>query len=105
MAEEGGKGLALVVLGIVGVIAVVGLVMLFGKATTTGQYVMGSEFVQFEPKELCEERVGCPLKSVEGGIYYSSKGPLVAVCACPGGDVRAPLVRPFDWRTEFYPQE
>lgn len=103
MAEEG-KGLALVILGIVAVIAVVGMVLLFSKANTTGNYVMGSEFVQFNPNEVCEQKVGCPLKSVEGGIYYSSSGPLLAVCACPGGDVRTPLVRPFDWREEFYPQ-
>ncbi len=102
--DEGGKGLALVILGIVAVIAVVGLVLLFSKAGATGQYVMGSEFVQFNPKEICEQRVGCPLDHVEGGIYYSSKGPLVAVCACPNGDVMAPLVRPFNWREEFYPQ-
>jgi len=102
--DESGKGLTLVILGIVAVIAVVGLVLLFSKASTTGQYVIASDFAQFEPNELCG-MVGCPLKAVEGGITYSSRGPLVAVCACPDGDVRAPLVRPFDWRTEFYPQE
>lgn len=103
MADEG-KGLALVILGIIAVIAVVGMVLLFSKASTTGNYVMGSEFAQFNPKELCEDRVGCPLKSVEGGIYYSSKGPLMAVCDCPDGEVLAPLVRPFNWREEFYSQ-
>lgn len=102
--DEQGKGLAMVILGIVAVIAVVGMVLLFSKASTTGGYVMGSEYAQFNPYELCEQRVGCPLKSVEGGIYYSSSGPLVAICGCPGGDVVAPLTRPFDWREEFYPQ-
>lgn len=102
--DEGGKGLALVILGIIAVIAVVGLVLLFSKAGTTGKYAMGSEFVQFNPYEVCQERIGCPLSHVEGGIYYSSKGPLVAVCDCPGGQVMTPLVRPFDWREEYYPQ-
>ncbi len=103
--EEDHRKLATVMLGVVSIIAVVGLVMMFNKAGTTGQYVMGSEFVQFNPYEVCEQYVGCPLKSVEGGIYYSSKGPLVAVCDCPSGEVRAPLVRPFDWREEYYPTE
>lgn len=103
MAEEG-KGVALVVLGIVAVLAVVGMVLLFTKAGTTGKYVYSGETAQFNPDELCEQYVGCPLKSIEGGIYYSSKGPLMAVCACPGGDVKAPIVRPFDWREEYYPQ-
>jgi hypothetical protein len=102
--DEGGKGLALVVLGIVGVIAVVGLVMLFSKAGATGGYIMGSEYVQFNPREVCEQRVGCPLSRVEGGIHYSYRGPLFAVCDCPDGEVRTPIIRPFEWREEFYPQ-
>lgn len=101
--DEGGKGLAMVILGIVAVIAVVGLVLLFSKAGATGNYVMGSEYAQFNPNEVCEERVGCPLSHIEGGISYSSRDPPLAVCACPSGEVRTPLVRPFDWREEFYP--
>ena len=101
MAE--GKGVAMVILGIVAVIAVVGLVLLFGKAGATGKYVEAGQTVQFNPYEICEERIGCPLKAVEGGITYASRGPLVAICDCPSGEVYAPLVRPFDWRTEFYP--
>ena len=34
MAEEGGKGIALAILGIVAVIAIVGLVLLFAQAKT-----------------------------------------------------------------------
>jgi hypothetical protein len=104
MAEEG-KGLAMVILGIVAVIAVVGLVLLFSKGSATGNYAMASTFAQFSPQEACDN-VGCPLKDVEGAAAsYATQGPLLAVCACAGGDVRTPLVRPFDWRTEFYPQE
>lgn len=40
MAEEG-KGLALAILGIVAVIAIVGLVLLFTSARTTGKVVAG----------------------------------------------------------------
>jgi len=101
MAEEG-KGLAMVILGIVAVIAVVGLVLLFKGAT--GKYVMGSEYAQFNPYEVCEQRVGCPLKEVQGGIDYSYRGPLLAICDCPSGEVATPVIRPFDWREEFYPQ-
>lgn len=106
MAEEG-KGLAMVILGIVAVIAVVGLVLLFSKASTTGKYVNSAETTQFDPYELCEQRVGCPLKSIEGGGVsntFTTHGPVVAICACPDGDVVAPLVRPFDWREEYYSQ-
>jgi hypothetical protein len=103
MADEG-KGLAMVILGIVAVIAVVGLVLLFSKAGSTGKFVLGSEMAQFNPKELCEQYVGCPLSHVEGGIDYSYSGPFMAVCACPNGEVRAPIIRPYDWRTEYYPQ-
>ena len=105
--DEGGKGLAMVILGIVAVIAVVGLVLLFSKASTTGKYAYSAETVQFGPEEICEERVGCPLKSIEGGGVrntYTTHGPVVAICACPDGDVVAPLVRPFDWRAEYYSQ-
>jgi hypothetical protein len=103
MAEEG-KGLALVILGIVALIAIVGLVLLF-KGSATGNYVAESTFVQFSPQEACD-RVGCPLKGIEGvTASYATQGPLMAVCACAGGDVRTPIVRQFDWRTEFYPQE
>jgi hypothetical protein len=102
MAEES-KGLAMVILGIVAVIAVVGMVLLFSKATSTGNFVMASEYAQFNPEELCEERVGCPLRGVNvGGMGYATQGPLMAVCACPGGDVLAPLARPFDWREEYF---
>lgn len=103
MAEEG-KGLTLIILGIVAVIAVVGLVLLFSKAGATGGYVMGSSFVQFEPKEACA-RIGCMLKGVEGAGGYATQGPLLAICNCAGEEVATPIVRPFDWRTEFYPQE
>jgi hypothetical protein len=102
MAEQG-KGLALVVLGIVAVIAVVGMVLLFSKAGATGKYVYEAGYAQFNPNEVCEQRVGCPLKAVEGGIYYSSSGPLMAICGCPWGEVETPLTRPFDWREEYYP--
>jgi hypothetical protein len=104
MAEEG-KGLALVILGIVAVIAVVGLVLLFTKGGTTGNYIAESTFVQFEPNEVCE-RAGCTLKGVEGAAGgYSTRGPLMAVCDCAGKEVVTPIVRQFDWHTEFYPQE
>lgn len=102
MAE--GKGLTLVILGIIAIIAVVGLVLLFSKASATGNYAIASTFAQYEPKEACDI-VGCPLKGVEGASGYATQGPLMAICSCAGGDVRTPLVRPFDWRTEFYPQE
>jgi hypothetical protein len=102
MAEEG-KGLALVILGIIAVIAVVGLVLLFSKASTTGAYVEAGTFVQFEPNEACE-RAGCTLKGVEGGTTYASQGPLMAVCDCMGREMVTPIVRPFDWREEYYPQ-
>jgi len=102
---EGGKGVALVILGIIAVIAVVGMVLLFSKAhSTTGKFVEGAEWAQYAPAELCEERIGCPLKSIEGGTTYSSNVAPYVVCACPGGDVTAPLVQKFDWRTQFYPQ-
>jgi hypothetical protein len=103
MAEEG-KGLALVILGMVAIISVAGLVLLFNNAGATGNYAIASTFVQFEPKEACD-KIGCPLKGVEGASGYATQGPLMAICSCAGGDVRTPLVRPFDWRTEFYPQE
>ncbi len=98
-----GKGLALVILGIVAVIAVVGLVLLFSKASTTGAYVEAGTFVQFEPNEACQ-RAGCTLKSVEGGTNYASQQQPMAVCDCAGREMVTPLVRPFDWREEFYPQ-
>lgn len=102
MAE--GKGLALVILGIVAIIAVAGLVLLF-KGSATGNYAIASTFVQFSPQEACD-KVGCPLRGIEGAAGgYTTQGPLMAICACAGGDIRTPLVRPFDWRTEFYPQE
>jgi hypothetical protein len=100
MAEEG-KGLAMAILGIVAVIAVVGLVLLFKGAT--GKYVMGSEYAQFNPNEACE-RMGCSLSHVEGGINYDYRGPLLAICDCPSGEVATPVIRPLDWREEFYPQ-
>lgn len=101
MAE--GKGLALIILGIVAVIAVVGLVLLF-KGGVTGNYVAESTFVQFEPNEACAE-IGCMLKGVEGASGYATQGPLLAICDCAGQEVATPIVRQFDWRTEFYPRE
>lgn len=102
---EGNKNFALVVLGITSVITIVGMVMFISNASSTGSYVIAGEFAQFNPKELCEEKVGCPFKGVEGGTTYSSQGPLVAVCACPGGDVRAITSRLFNWRSEYYPTD
>ncbi|MEM4242841.1 MAG: hypothetical protein QXM31_02980 [Candidatus Woesearchaeota archaeon] len=104
MAEEG-KGLALVILGIVAVIAVVGLVLLFTRGGATGNYVVESTFVQFEPKEACAN-IGCMLIGVEGAAgSYATRGPLLAVCDCAGQQVATPIVRQYDWRQEFYPQE
>jgi hypothetical protein len=102
MAE--GKGLALIILGIVAVIAVVGLVLLF-KGSTTGNYIAESTFVQFAPDEACA-KIGCMLKGVTGAAAsYATQGPLLAVCDCAGKEVSTPIVRQFDWQTEFYPQE
>lgn len=104
MADEG-KGVALVILGIVAVIAVVALVLLFTKGGTTGKYVAESTFVQFEPNEACA-KIGCTLLGIEGAAgSYATRGPLLAVCNCAGQTVRTPIVRQFDWREEFYPQE
>jgi len=104
MADEG-KGIALVILGIVAVIAVVGLVLLFTKGGATGKYVVESTFVQFEPAEACA-RAGCTLIGVEGAAGgYATQGPLMAICDCAGRTMATPIVRQFDWREEFYPQE
>ncbi len=101
--DEQGKGLAMVVLGIVAVIAVVGLVLLFSRASATGNYVMGSEFSQFQPAEACE-RMGCTLKSVDvGPLFRTSRSPL-AICDCAGQEVETFTSRPFNWREEYYPQ-
>ena len=104
MADEGGKGLALVILGIIAVIAVVGMVLLFSKAHVTGKFAYAGGFAQYSPREICEERIGCPLKSIGGGTTYATNEAPYAICACPDGDVHAPLVQNFDWRTQYYPQ-
>ena len=43
MAEESGKGVALAILGIVAVIAIVGLILLFSGAKKTGQVVLAGD--------------------------------------------------------------
>lgn len=101
--DEQGKGLAMVILGIVAVIAVVGLVLLFSKAGATGKYVTGSEFVQFQPEEACE-RMGCTLKGVEVGPLMRARGSPMAICDCAGQEVETYMSRPFNWRGEYYPQ-
>ncbi len=92
--------LSIVVLGIIAVIAIVGMVILFGKASITGNYVVESGIAQFTPQEACEQ-LGCLLKGTEGNIHPASTVRTVAICACTGGDIRAPLVRPFSLE-EYY---
>ena len=71
MAEEG-KGVALAILGIVAVIAVVGLVLLFTNATGKGIY--GGQMRQGESiiRPVGEEpgRYTSPVPEDEGGTYY-----------------------------------
>src|SRR3989344_7563193 len=43
MAEENGRGVALAILGIVAVIAIVGLILLFSGAKKTGQVVFAGD--------------------------------------------------------------
>ena len=72
MAEEG-KGVALAILGIVAVIAVVGLVLLFSNATGKGVY--GGEMYQSWDNPLRQPgespgRYTSPVPSSDGGTYY-----------------------------------
>jgi hypothetical protein len=72
MAEEG-KGIALVILGIVAVIAVVGLVLLFKSATGMGLY--GGELTRVPGVDLYEKGESVPrytkaVPETEGGTYY-----------------------------------
>ncbi len=74
MAEEG-KGVALAILGIVAVIAVVGLVLLFTGAS--GQGVYGGQMRQGESdiRLIGEEpgRYTSPVPADEGGTFYSGR--------------------------------
>ena len=70
---EEGKGIAMVVLGIVAVIAVVGLVLLFKSATGMGLY--GGELtrvpgVDFYEKGESVPRYTSPVATDEGGTFY-----------------------------------
>ena len=84
--------LSIVVLGITAIIVIVGIVLLLNDPTATGNYVVESGIAQFTPQEACEI-MNCLLKEVSGDIRAGSHDAAVAVCACPGGDVRTPLVR------------
>ena len=95
--------LSIVVLGIIAVIAIVGMVLLFSKASTTGNFVVAGGTIQFTPQEACDQ-FGCPVAELRGGIHPASRGGIMAVCACPNGDVETPLTRPYDWRAEYYNQ-
>ncbi len=70
---EEGKGIAMAILGIVAVIAVVGLVLLFTGATGKGLY--GGELtrvpgVDFYQKGESVPRYTSPVPADEGGTYY-----------------------------------
>lgn len=91
MADEG-KGIALAVLGIVAVLAVVGLVMLF-TGSATGRFVEESAIAQYEPNEACAS-IGGTLIGLEGGLGYDYRGPFLAVCNVNGQVVRTPVVGP-----------
>ena len=56
-----GKGIALCVLGIVALLAIVGLVLMFSQAGTTGEYVWWSEFKRGD---------GTPRRAGEQPIRY-----------------------------------
>ncbi|MEM4239991.1 MAG: hypothetical protein QXM31_00845 [Candidatus Woesearchaeota archaeon] len=67
------KGIAMAILGIVAVIAVVGLVLLFKSATGMGLY--GGELTRVPGVDLYEKgesvpRYTSPVPSDEGGTYY-----------------------------------
>lgn len=100
MAKDSDKGLTLAVLGVVAVLAVVGLVLLF-RGGSTGQYVYEGGIAQWNPNEACQD-LGGSLIRVEGGIDYRYRGPLLAVCQVGTQQIRTPLIRPFDWRTEYH---
>ena len=72
MAEEG-KGVAMAILGIVAVIAVVGLVLLFNGASGKGVY--GGEMLQswenpFRQPGESPGRYTSPVPNSEGGTFY-----------------------------------
>lgn len=78
MAEEG-KGIALTILGIVAVIAIVGLVLLFTGART-GQYaapgtkIYGGPAAQRQAAKVFEERfIKPPVPEEEVAVVYGSK--------------------------------
>lgn len=85
--EEKGKGIALAILGIVAVIAVVGLIMLFKSGmtgdSTFASYIKKSTLISQSGERLCSNMacntgMGAILIGVENhldGDYY--------VCACP----------------------
>jgi hypothetical protein len=101
--NEQGKGLAFVVLGVVAVIAIVGLVLLFSKANAAGNFVYTGQFAQYTPQEACDQ-VGCPLSEIIGGMGFTTTVAAQAVCSCPDRDVLVPLVQRYDWRSQYYPQ-
>lgn len=77
MAEEG-KGVALAILGIVAVIAVVGLVLLFKGGAGKVSYG-GGPFIQEPADRLCNN-IQC--ENGEGGIVVGET-PTHWICACP----------------------
>jgi hypothetical protein len=90
MAEEG-KGVAMAILGIVAVIAVVGLVLLFTGATGKGLY--GGELTRVPGVDLYEKgeepvRYTSPVPVTEGGTYYSHRPAWSGLerDPCPGAD-------------------
>jgi hypothetical protein len=73
MIMEEGKGVAMAILGIVAVIAVVGLVLLFKSATGMGLY--GGELTRIPGVDLYQKgesvpRYTSPTPSDNGGTYY-----------------------------------
>lgn len=93
MTKEESKGIALAILGIIAVLAVVGLVMLFSSGATGKFVAPQSGIVQYEPNEACE-RIGGTLVGLEGGIDYKYRGPFIAVCNVNGRTVRTPVITP-----------
>lgn len=99
MEKEVGDKIVWVLLGLVAIVAILGLVVLFTKITVSGGYFVsgggrwyyGSSIVQYSPRDACALVGGTTTEPVM--VYRNPYGTVMVVCVVGENFVEVPLVQ------------